>query len=91
MFTWDEDKRALNRVKHGVDFDLMVDFDWQHALHLADKRQNYGEDRFRAFGLLNGRLHVAVYTVRGETIRIISLRRANEREENLYATHKNHH
>jgi uncharacterized DUF497 family protein len=45
-----------------------------------DGRKDYGEDRFIAFGYVGTRLHVCVFTVRGDVYRIISVRKANDRE-----------
>ncbi len=84
MFIWDEKKNATNLVKHGIAFDAVHDFDWDGALILPDDRHNYGEDRQRAFGFLFGKLYAVIFTLRGEDIRLISLRRANKREERLY-------
>jgi uncharacterized DUF497 family protein len=55
-------------------------------LHLTgqDTRQGYAEDRFISVGLLDARLVVIVWTPRGEVRRIISMRKANEREKNFY-------
>lgn len=85
MFEWDETKRKRNLEKHGVDFETVWDMDWARALRLADSRLEYGEERYIALGFISGRLHVCVYTLRGADYRIISLRKANKREEKLYA------
>jgi hypothetical protein len=55
------------------------------AVLVEDRRQDYGERRMRVLGHIDGHVHVAVITPRGEKIRVISLRRANEREERAYA------
>ena len=47
-------------------------------------RLDYGEDRFITIGKLDGRMVVVVWTRRSETRRIISLRKANEREKAAY-------
>ncbi len=47
---------------------------------IQDHRRDYGEDRFIAYGLVGDTLHVCVFTLRGEVRRVISLRRANQRE-----------
>jgi uncharacterized DUF497 family protein len=52
-----------------------------------DTRGNYVEDRFITLGWLNARLVVLVWTPRGEVRRIISMRKANEREKALYASY----
>lgn len=49
-----------------------------------DTRRDYGEQRVVAYGLIRGRMHVCVYTLRGDAHRIISLRRANRREVDAY-------
>ncbi len=50
-----------------------------------DSRQAYGEPRLAATGYIEDRLHVMVFTLRVNAIRIISLRRANSREVQRYA------
>ena len=59
-------------------------FDWATALIRTDSRSDYGEARFQALGLLDMRVHLAVFTIRDDALRIISLRRANRREERRY-------
>ena len=54
------------------------------TLTVEDDRQNYGEDRFITIGFLDGRMVILVWTLRDATHRIISMRKANEREQALY-------
>jgi uncharacterized DUF497 family protein len=49
-----------------------------------DVRHNYGEERRLTLGKIDERLFVVVYTVRGKFIRLISARKANEREQRQY-------
>jgi uncharacterized DUF497 family protein len=49
-----------------------------------DRRYEYGEERFCLYGRVEGRLFVIVYTTRDKTIRIISARKANKREQKRY-------
>jgi len=49
-----------------------------------DSRWDYGEDRYRLLGIIEQRLFYVVYTLRGEVIRIISARKANQREVHYY-------
>ncbi|GAB6040886.1 BrnT family toxin [Endothiovibrio diazotrophicus] len=84
-YEWDDAKAVANRDKHGVDFHEAEAFEWDAALIDPDTRRDYGEPRFTALGPIGNRLYVMVYTVRGETLRIISLRKANRREFNRYA------
>lgn len=47
---------------------------------VPDERRDYGEARFRAYGWIDGRLHMLAFTMHGDTIRAISLRKANATE-----------
>ncbi len=84
MFEWDEAKRKRNLAKHGVDFDAIWDFEWKVAFFREDARRDYGETRYVAFAPIQGRLYCCTYTQREQNKRIISLRKANEKEEWLY-------
>jgi uncharacterized protein len=53
-------------------------------LTIDDTRYDYGEDRFMTVGHLGDRMVVVVWTWRGTSRRIISLRKANEREQEAY-------
>jgi uncharacterized protein len=84
-YEWDERKRIENLEKHGIDFVTARSFDWTTAAILEDRRRDYGEPRFLAYGLVDGRVHVMVYTRRKDTRRIISFRKANRREQAAHA------
>lgn len=77
---FDDAKDAVNRRKHGLSLADAAFMDFDTALVVPDERRVYGEARFQAFGLIDGRLHVLAFTMRGETLRAISLRKANSRE-----------
>jgi uncharacterized DUF497 family protein len=80
-FEWDESKRMANLIKHRIDFVRVRDaFDGPMRVRL-DSRSEYGEDRLKALGWIQGRPIVVVYTERGEVIRIISARKATQNEE----------
>ena len=83
-YEWDEAKNERNIKERGIAFGYVENFEWTTSLIVEDTRQNYGERRFQAMGYILGKLHVLVYTIRQESIRIISLRRANEREEKIH-------
>lgn len=53
-------------------------------LTVEDDRADYGEPRYITIGRLDGRMVVVVWTPRGGARRIISMRKANEREQALY-------
>lgn len=87
-YEWDEAKAGANETKHGVSFSEIHDFDWSVAMVIEDNREDYGERRYIAYGPINGRLHVAVITPRGEGVRLIGLRKANKREVAAYGQEK---
>lgn len=82
---WDEAKAAQNLAQRGLHFSDVARFDWQGAQIFLDDRQNYTEERLIARGFLDARLHIVVYVLRNERLRVMSLRRANARECKRYA------
>ena len=54
------------------------------TLTVEDDRRDYGENRYITIGLLDGAMVVLVWTPRDGTLRVISMRKANERERRLY-------
>ena len=84
-FEWDERKAAQNIAKHGVPFDYAARvFLDPYRLDSEDKRRDYSEERRLTLGTIEGRLYAVAYTVRGPIIRLISARKANEREQRKY-------
>ena len=84
-FEWDTKKAAQNIAKHGVPFEYAARvFSDTHRLDSEDTRRDYREERRIAMGEIEGRLFVVAYTSRGEMIRLISARKANEREQRQY-------
>lgn len=81
---FDPDKDQINRRKHGLSLAdaALIDFDTMQGF--PDARRAYGEDRFQGYGYIEGRLHVLAYTMRGDVLRAISLRKANTREAKNY-------
>ncbi len=75
---FDPTKDAANIAKHGVSLSWGARLEFRAVV--KDRRQDYGEDRFNAFGLIEGVTYCMTFTVRGETVRIISLRRARAKE-----------
>lgn len=85
LYEWDDNKLALNLENHRVHFSVAERFDWASALIELDDRSDYGESRFRAYGWIGERLYCLVFTPRNGCIRLISLRKANQREVKRYA------
>ena len=69
-------------------FELAANLGWDAAHTIEDQRRSYGETRYLAFAPMQGRLHVVCFCIRGDAFRIISLRKANRREEKFYAEEK---
>jgi uncharacterized DUF497 family protein len=78
---FDSAKDEINRLKHGVSLVLGAEVLMNQVGQIDDDRRDYGEARFNAFGLVNGRLFVCTYTMRGKTHRLISVRKASEQEQ----------
>ena len=83
---FDPAKNEANVRERGLPFSLVKDeFDWASAQVIEDTRRDYGERRFRALGFIGVRLHAVVFTQRATVMHVISLRKANRREERRYA------
>lgn len=80
---WDEAKNEANFAKRGLWFESFEGFDAEPVV-LIDSRKDYGEVRFRAFGRIDGEAHSIAYTIRGGNLRLISFRRAHEKEVSRY-------
>ncbi|GAB7547722.1 BrnT family toxin [Cupriavidus sp. 8B] len=78
--TFDPNKDAANIAKHGVSPALSAEIEWSEVMVRPDTRRDYSELREIGFGLIGDRLYCVVFTQRGETLRIISLRKANSKE-----------
>ena len=84
--TFDPAKNAKNIEKHdGVSLAEAIGFEWDEAVTWPDQRREYGEDRIVGLGYIGNRLFNVVFIERGEERRIISLRKANQREVKRYA------
>ncbi len=75
---FDPAKDEGNIAKHGVSLSRASDFEILH--YVEDDRTDYGETRYRAWGLLDDKWHCLAFTVRNGRIRAISLRRASTKE-----------
>lgn len=82
-FEWDVAKSAANRAKHGIDFDTAKNI-WLDENRVEIHAPYPVEDRIILIGQYQDKLWTAIYTMRGDTIRIISVRHAREKEAKLY-------
>jgi uncharacterized DUF497 family protein len=90
-FDWDNNKNQSNIAKHGISFEEAIAiFDDPNILNYEDTRFNYGETRFVSIGQIifvtqeKTVIIVVIHTQRNQTIRLISARKANERERKRY-------
>ena len=81
---WDINKNIQNIEKHGFDFTDAHELFEQPICVRRDARKDYGEIRYQAIGFIRKRLVVIIFTECEDHIRIISLRRANGREEKAF-------
>jgi len=79
-----EAKRLKTLEERGLDFARASEVFMSREWTFLDDRTDYGELRFNTFGHLDGRLVALVWTLRNESRRIISMRKANEREQARY-------
>lgn len=81
---FDQSKRERTLIERGLDFaDAPTVFAGEHKT-VEDDRKEYGEKRFITIGHLLGRMVVLVWTLREGVRRIISMRKANDREQEAY-------
>jgi len=79
---FDPAKNETNIAKHGVSLERADEMVIQAVIE--DDRQDYGETRYRAFGLIDAVAHCLVFTDREGVLRAISLRRAHRKEMKRY-------
>jgi uncharacterized DUF497 family protein len=78
---YDPEKRKKTLKERGLDFeDALIVFTTGRRISKIDSRKDYGEERVITMGELAGRHVVIVHTRRGNAERIISMRKADERE-----------
>ena len=82
---FDPDKRGITLERRGLDMADAVTVFAGKTMTRQDKRMDYGEKRFITVGFIKDRMVILVWTRRGLVRRIISLRKANDREEKYYA------
>jgi uncharacterized DUF497 family protein len=84
VYEWDETKSQAIISKHALSFeDASILFPGPRVT-FEDTRHDYDERRFITLGPLAGRVVVIAHTSRDETTRVISMRKANSREQEIY-------
>lgn len=90
-FEWDDAKSNDCFERRGFDFGYAVRaFLDPKRIVTQDMRRDYGEDRYKLIGTIDGRVYVVIYTVRASAVRIISARKASRKEiaEHGHDTHQ---
>ncbi|ARU49398.1 BrnT family toxin [Sulfurospirillum diekertiae] len=83
MFEYDETKSKANKEKHGIDFEEAQAL-WQNKQHIVfDSVYVNDEWRHLLVGLIDDLCYVAVFTMREDNIRIISVRRCRKNEKEI--------
>ncbi len=86
-FEWDDEKNKNNIKKHGIDFEIASRvFADPYRIEMYDMKHSIEEDRFITIGDVGGYTYivVVVYTERYDSIRMISARKATEKERRKY-------
>ena len=85
-FEWDKNKNLVNQEKHLISFEEAAEIFKYRIVTKIDNRQDYQEIRKISLGRLSDNQIVicCVHTSRNKRIRIISARKANKLERNIY-------
>jgi uncharacterized DUF497 family protein len=78
---YDPAKNVWNINERGLSFDAVATIDWARAIVRHDTRKNYGVTRYQALAdEFDGKPYVVVFTMRGDTMWVISFRRAHAKK-----------
>ena len=83
-YEWNEVKNRSNLAKHGLDFADAERVLSGPCVSFVGDRFDYGEERLITLGMLVGRVIVIAHVPRDDSTRIISIRKANQREQKIY-------
>lgn len=83
LFEWDPKKSIANKEKHGIDFKTAKRL-WADDNRVEVHAPHPVEDRWILIGKKDNKIWTAIFALRDDTIRIISVRRSREKEEKLY-------
>lgn len=82
-FEFDDNKSRENARRHGISFETSVHL-WAKSHVIIPAKKMGMEERWAIIGVIGGKHYMAIYTVRGERIRIISCHRADKRMTKIY-------
>jgi uncharacterized protein len=82
-FEYDSEKNAANKLKHGIDFREAQEL-WNDLDYIEIPVMTADEPRSLVIGKINGKHWSGGITYRGESVRIISVRRSRKEEVDIY-------
>ncbi len=82
-FDYDPAKSESNRKKHGIDFNEAQNL-WKDPDRIVIPAKNLTEPRFLLIGKIGREYWSAIYTIRNDKIRLISVRRSRKNEKEIY-------
>jgi len=82
-FEFDENKSKVNKDKHGIDFIEAQEL-WNDPDRFEIPTKYLDEPRYVLIAMINNQHWSAVFTLRNEKIRLISVRRSRKNEEEIY-------
>ncbi len=84
-FEWDEKKNETNIQKHGIDFNHVPEIFYGPMIINIDDRFPYDEKRYIGIGFLRNIISVVAFIEKkGEVVRILSARKANNHESEKF-------
>lgn len=86
-YLWDTDKARKNEQKHGVTFEEAAEILAAECTRIPVRSK--GESRYLAIARIRGEYLSVIYTVRGESLRIISARHSSRKERAIYERDRN--
>ena len=85
-FEWNETKRELNLVKHGVDIFMAALIFEGRTIRTEDRRRDYGEVRYKSIGMVDDVCYVVIHTERAGVTRLISAWQGGRRDRRKLET-----
>ena len=82
-FEFDAEKSVANLEKHGIDF-VQAQATWRDADYIEIPLKSADEERYMVIGMIEGKVGSGIITYRGESVRVISVRRSRREEIAIY-------
>ena len=83
QFEYDQHKSKINQEKHGISLEEAKQI-WFVPAAEVDAQSRFDEQRHMLIGKLGGKFYSVIFTMRGDTIRLISARRSRTKEIKIY-------